>query len=145
MVPRKDLTARAQYSREYFLRTKESRRQQRRDLNRNFARRKRAADPEKAKQIARTARLQRMGLTQEQFNFIINTQHNRCAICQIEFGNKKEIKAYIDHDHSCCPQNESCGKCVRGLLCSNYNLGLGYFRDSIENLLCAISYLTRFK
>lgn len=52
---------------------------------------------------------------------------------------------HVDHDHSCCPGDRSCGKCVRGILCANCNLGIGYFEDSPEFLAAAIGYLERYK
>ena len=59
-----------------------------------------------------------------------------CQIC----GETSNI--HIDHDHSCCPGEQSCGKCVRGSLCSGCNLGLGAFRDSVEKLEQAVRYLS---
>jgi len=37
----------------------------------------------------------------------------------------------IDHNHSCCRGNYSCGDCVRGLLCSQCNLSLGHLEKMI--------------
>lgn len=51
----------------------------------------------------------------------------------------------IDHDHSCCPGEGSCGKCVRGVLCGSCNKMLGYARDDPERLQAAISYLRRVR
>lgn len=63
-----------------------------------------------------------------------------CAICHRPFDER--VRPNVDHDHACCPeQNKSCGKCVRGLLCSACNRGLAAFRDSAMTLSAAITYL----
>jgi hypothetical protein len=66
-------------------------------------------------------------------------QQNRCAVCRNVFTKTP----HIDHDHKCCPtiNRRTCGKCNRGLLCDDCNLGLGRFKDSIELLKLAIQYL----
>ena len=59
-----------------------------------------------------------------------------CGICE------KDLEAvFVDHDHSCCDTDSSCGKCVRGFLCQGCNLGLGAFRDRPELLEAAAAYL----
>lgn len=47
----------------------------------------------------------------------------------------------VDHDHSCCPGATSCGKCVRGVLCRECNLALGYAHDDQGILESLIRYV----
>lgn len=37
----------------------------------------------------------------------------------------------VDHDHGCCPVSQhSCGRCIRGLLCSHCNIAAGMLKDN---------------
>lgn len=77
-------------------------------------------------------------ITVEDYNRILDAQDGKCAIC----GAVPDGKLHVDHDHSCCPgQKRSCGQCVRGLLCTRCNTGLGMFQDSVSKLKAAIRYL----
>ena len=33
----------------------------------------------------------------------------------------------VDHDHDCCPGGRTCGRCVRGVLCTRHNVIEGIF------------------
>lgn len=59
-------------------------------------------------------RLDKYGLTPETYNALLERQCNKCAICQEVFVRTP----HIDHCHDS-------GK-IRGLLCSNCNVGIGY-------------------
>lgn len=65
-----------------------------------------------------------------------------CAICLRPESQNTYL--CIDHDHTCCPPGGSCGKCVRGLICSPCNRGLGNLGDSLESLQRAVKYLEGF-
>ncbi len=80
------------------------------------------------------------GITYERYLEIYNLQDGKCKICNNEEDTLK-TRLSIDHDHSCCPGENSCGKCVRGLLCHRCNTGLGNFRDDLDFLKNAIAYL----
>jgi hypothetical protein len=57
-----------------------------------------------------------------------------CALCTKRFyvGRSSTRSAFaIDHDHSCCNGQRSCGKCIRGVLCSSCNLSLGHVESMI--------------
>lgn len=98
----------------------------------------------------RTLDVQKMwkyGLSRERFDEMLRVQGGGCAVCGAsEPGGKGEW--HIDHDHSCCPlpangSGRTCGQCVRGLLCTGCNVGLGAFGDDIDRMAAAIDYLKR--
>ena len=86
--------------------------------------------------------LKRFSMTLEQYNDMLSKQDHKCLIC---FEPEKNRRLSIDHDHDCCAGRNSCGKCVRGLLCNNCNNGLGRFKDDAEKLRRAAQYLESFR
>lgn len=87
-------------------------------------------------------------LTLEQYMELWDRQHGVCAICgqpETQRHQNGDIRWLdVDHDHNCCRGNRSCGKCIRGLLCSRHNRGLGMFGDSLEELYKSIEYLEQY-
>ena len=82
-------------------------------------------------------------ITEKQFKNLMQQQDNKCAICLSDQPNGNN-GWHIDHNHSCCPGFKTCGKCIRGVLCSYCNKALGQFQDSAENLKRAIIYLQKY-
>lgn len=68
-------------------------------------------------------------LTEEQLLDMYNKQEYKCAIC----GKQEDKMFHIDHCHTTSK--------VRGLLCQNCNIGLGFFKDNKDSLRKAIKYL----
>lgn len=85
------------------------------------------------------ANLERHGLSPEQYIELEQKQNGLCAICKKPEPTKKRLA--VDHDHSCCPGLKTCGKCIRGLLCSRCNRGIGLFYDNPILLQSAKDYL----
>lgn len=81
-------------------------------------------------------------MTLEEYAAIYDAQGGVCAVCALPSDSKNMA---VDHDHNCCPNKESCGKCIRGLLCQSCNNGLGRFRDNPETLRKAADYLDNFQ
>jgi hypothetical protein len=81
--------------------------------------------PESKKKPNRKYRISSYGLTQEQFDRLLEALDRACVMCHTPFKERQPV--WVDHDHACCPgKNRSCGKCVRGLLCLSCNISLGY-------------------
>lgn len=81
-------------------------------------------------------------ITFEQYTELLIKQEGKCGGCGSEPAGST---FFIDHDHSCCPSEITCGRCIRGLLCMGCNLALGHVNDSKEKLMGLIKYLDQYK
>ncbi len=89
-------------------------------------------------------------ITIEQYEEILAKQNGVCRLCHQEetrvdnrYG--AQARLAVDHDHSCCPGETSCGNCVRGLLCHSCNTGIGKLGDDPARLRAAADYLEEFR
>lgn len=118
-MPHKDPVARALYHKEYSQRHRDKLRTYRNEYRKEHPEEERSwqesyreGSVEKRKEYVRSYRY---GVSPEQYNGMLLTQNNTCAICKNPF-----IKTpHIDHCHTT-------GK-VRGLLCGPCNTGLGVY------------------
>jgi hypothetical protein len=95
-------------------------------------------DPAARARWNRTYRLSQYGLTPDQFARLLEVQGYACGMCREPFEDHEPI--CIDHDHACCPdEKRSCGRCLRGLLCTDCNTALGHIE---KRLAIAKAYLS---
>lgn len=71
------------------------------------------------------------GLSEHAYNELNVAQNGRCAICA------RAKPLVVDHNHET-------GE-VRGLLCSDCNKALGFFKDEIDTIEASIGYLRRVR
>ncbi len=89
---------------------------------------------------AKKRRFSKYGLTPETYQELLTLQGDVCAICGIAPTHTYRV----DHDHSCCDRDGSCGNCVRGLLCMRCNAGIGALDDDPARLRRAADYIESF-
>jgi len=85
--------------------------------------------------------LQKYKMSIDDYMRMLKEQNYKCKICE----GTEDKRLSVDHDHSCCDGAYSCGKCIRGLLCSYCNKTLGMAKDSKEILQKMIHYLDSYK
>lgn len=84
-------------------------------------------------------------LSTEGFENMLSQQNYCCASCENEFDLGALHKIHVDHDHKCCNDKASCGKCIRGLLCSQCNTAAGLMKDDPVKLRLLASYLEKYE
>lgn len=83
----------------------------------------------------------RYNITVERYDELLAAQDGVCAVC----GEPPPEGSYlsVDHDHSCCSASDkTCGLCIRGLLCTTCNTGIGML-PTVELLKSAQVYMER--
>lgn len=77
-------------------------------------------------------------ITINDYEALLHSQNNKCAICNSSHSNHKNSKHFfVDHCHIT--------KQVRGLLCHKCNAALGLFRDNEDYMYKAIQYIEKSK
>ena len=105
----------------------------------------REANPDRYRNAARLTQAQvrdkrrasQFRLTPERHAEMLESQGGACAVC----GRVPAKRLEIDHDHQCCPGKNSCGDCIRGLLCGSCNRAIGWLGDTPDSLMRAVRYL----
>lgn len=139
-----------EYMREYYANNREKFQQYQRDTadRRNARRRERyATDPAYRAECLRISKLRdpesvrdtrlrnQFGITAHEYDEQLELQGGGCAICRTDIESNGGRRLAVDHCHNS-------GR-VRGILCSECNLGLGKFKDDPILLSRAIEYLQR--
>jgi hypothetical protein len=76
-------------------------------------------------------KLRNLGLTEDDYNLMLERQQGVCTICGAPPSIQKRLG--VDHDHESMK--------VRGLLCHKCNAALGLLGDSPQTILTALLYL----
>ncbi len=89
------------------------------------------------------ARSNRFNIPRGWYDVMLAKQGGKCGIdfCSRRAEDTPKGVLYVDHDRACCPGDSSCGKCVRGLICTYCNSALGFINDSRGHLIALINYL----
>lgn len=84
--------------------------------------------------VKNTYLLRKYGINLKEYNELVLSQNNKCAICKQEELGKSLA---VDHNHET-------GE-VRGLLCEDCNRGIGILKEDIKRLSAAIEYLIKWQ
>lgn len=76
----------------------------------------------------------RYNISENDFNLMAK---NGCEVC----GSFESL--VIDHNHNCCQSANSCGKCVRGVLCSKCNMAEGLLGSDIKKIKSLLEYVAK--
>jgi hypothetical protein len=75
---------------------------------------------------------------------MLEEQGGVCKICKSSPAEDAKKAFSVDHDHSCCPGQKTCGKCIRGIICNACNTALGLLKENVETMQAMQDYVTNF-
>jgi hypothetical protein len=99
-----------------------------------------ATDPARYLAHKLRSRASKFGVNPEQQRHLFDAQGRVCrnAGC----GRAIDLaSAHLDHDHSCCHGDRSCGHCIRGFTCPGCNYAAGFLMDSPAKARGLAAYL----
>jgi len=68
-----------------------------------------------------------------------NLVKDGCSVC----GSHENLS--VDHDHRCCPSyRNTCGNCIRGVLCRKCNIAEGILGSDPSRIRALADYVSRF-
>jgi hypothetical protein len=84
----------------------------------------------------------RYGINLDEFEEIIKEQNYECKCCGKDYTNDNKQEFVVDHKH--LEDGERCEKKdIRGIICRNCNLMLGFSKDNPNNLNLGSIYLMK--
>jgi hypothetical protein len=120
--------------REYSAVYRERHPEQHRRSARRYARK-----PEARSRSGAAHLLLKYGLTREAFAAKLAAQGGKCPLCPPDAPEPSSWD--VDHDHGCCSSTQTCGGCLRDILCRQHNMALGGFDDDPVQLRAAADYI----
>lgn len=85
----------------------------------------------------------KFGIERDDYERLLAEQGGACASCGCGPEGERYGIFCVDHDHACCPGQQSCGGCVRGLICTDCNMSIGRMKDDPMRLRGAADYIER--
>ena len=89
--------------------------------------------------------LKKYGLSQEDVALRLEAQDYKCPVCKKPYDADNFRRPEVDHDHSHCAGEATCGKCVRDIICQPCNRMLGGAEDDVNALQGGIDYVNKWK
>ena len=86
------------------------------------------------------AMVRKFGITLDDRAAMLTAQGGGCLLCGEP--ETESVRLHVDHDHDCCPSHtHTCGRCIRGLICSTCNAALGLMNDDAHAFAAMLRYL----
>lgn len=83
----------------------------------------------------------RFGLNLDELDDLHRSVGDSCESCGVHRDSTPNGVLVLDHDHSCCPTERTCGQCIRGVLCTACNVALGALHDDPLRVVALLGYI----